>query len=142
MPSSRENAIKAWLSAAGLEYRSVHDLREVADQIPAYPTEAVTLAEARLRLPIDYTSFPKAGHAGGPDSWLALHAVSHRCSGTAIRMDDVDRDRFRAEIDLAVATFIDRAYELTGTSEADLMQGRPNNRPGPCVGFGSLRSDS
>lgn len=117
-----ENAIKAWLSAAGLEYRAVHDLREVADQILADPTESGTLAAAQLRLLIDYTSFPGAGRAGGPDNWLTLYAVSYRYSGTAFRMDDVDRDRFRAEIDLAVGTFINRAYELTGTGETDVMQ--------------------
>ena len=117
-----ENAIKAWLSAAGLEYRAVHDLREVADQMLADPSEAGTLAAAQLRLLIDYTSFPGAGRAGGPDNWLTLYAVNYRYSGTAFRMDDVDRDRFREEINLAVGTFINRAYELTGTSEADVLQ--------------------
>ena len=123
-----ENAIKAWLSAAGLEYRAVHDLQEVADQILADPTEAGTLAAAQLRLLIGYTSFPNAGHAGGPDNWLTLYAVSYRYSGTAFRMDDVDRDRFRAEINLAVRTFTNRAYELTGTNEADVIQGQPDGR--------------
>ena len=123
-----ENAIKAWLSAARLEYRAVNDLREVADQILADPTEAGTLAAAQLRLLIDYTSFPNAGRAGGPDNWLTLYAVSYRYSGTAFRMDDVDRNSFRAEINLAVRTFINRAYELTGTNEADVARGQPNGR--------------
>ena len=118
-----ENAIKAWLSAAGLEYRAVHDLREVADQILRDPTEAGTLAAAQLRLLIDYTSYPNAGRAGAPDNWLTLYAVTYRYSGTAFRMDDIDRERFRAEISLAVGTFINRAYELTGTSEADVSPG-------------------
>ncbi len=118
-----ENAIKAWLSAAGLEYRAVHDLREVADQILRDPTESGTLAAAQLRLLIDYTSFPNAGRAGGPDNWLTLYAVTYRYSGTGFHMDDIDRDRFRAEISLAVGTFINRAYELTGTSEADVSPG-------------------
>ena len=126
---SVENAIKAWLSAAGLAYRAVHDLREVADQILADPTEAGTLAAAQLRLLIDYTSFENAGRAGGPDNWLTLYAVTYRYSGTGFRMDDIDRDRFRAEINLAVGTFINRAYELTGTSEADVAQGLSNDRP-------------
>ena len=125
-----ENAIKAWLSAAGLEYRAVHDLREVADQILADPTEAGTLAAAQLRLLIDYTSFPNAGRAGSPDNWLTLYAVSYRYSGTAFRMDDIDRDRFRAEINLAVGTFINRAYELTGTNETDVTQGQSNGSRG------------
>ena len=118
-----ENSIKAWLSAAGLEYRAVHDLREVAGQILRDPAESDTLAAAQLRLLIDYTSFPNAGYAGGPDNWLTLYAVNYRYSGTAFRMNDVDRDRFREEINLAVGTFINRSYELTGTSEADVTQG-------------------
>ena len=43
-------------------------------------------------------------------------------------MDDIDRDRFQTEINLAVGTFINRAYELTGTSEADVTQSQPNDR--------------
>lgn len=125
-----ENAIKAWLSAAGLEYRAVHDLREVAGQILGDPAEADTLAAAQLRLLIDYTSFPNAGYAGGPDNWLTLYAVNYRYSATAFRMNDVDRARFREEINLAVGTFINRAYELTSTSEADVTQGQPNGRSG------------
>ena len=123
-----ENAIKAWLSAAGLEYRSVHDLREVADQILRDPTEAGTLAAAQLRLLIDYTSFPNPDRPGERLNWLTLYAVNYRYSGTAFRMDDVDRHRFLAEINLAVGTFINRAYELTGTSEADVTRSQPNDR--------------
>ena len=120
-----ENAIKAWLSAAGLAYRAVHDLREVANQILADPTEAGTLAAAQLRLLIDYPSFPGAGHAGGPDNWLTLYAVNYRYNGAAFRTDEIDRDRFRAEISLAVGTFINRVYELTRTNEADVTQDQP-----------------
>ena len=58
-----------------------------------------------------------------PDDWLTLYAVTYRYSGTGFRMDDIDRDRFQAEINLAVGTFINRAYELTGTSESDVTQG-------------------
>ncbi len=123
-----ENAIKAWLSAAGLEYRSVHDLREVADQILRDPTEANTLAAAQLRLLIDYTSFPNPDRPAEQLNWLTLYAVNYRYSGTAFRMNDVDRDRFREEINLAVGTFINRSYELTGTSETDVTQDRPSGR--------------
>lgn len=125
-----ENAIKAWLSAAGLEYRAVHDLREVADRILLDPTESGTLAAAQLRLLIDYTSFPNPDRPGERLNWLTRYAVNYRYSGTAFRMDDIDRDRFRAEINLAVGTFINRAYELTGTSEADVTQTQSNHRPG------------
>ena len=43
-------------------------------------------------------------------------------------MADVDRGRFRAEINLAVETFINRACELTGTNEADVTQEQPNGQ--------------
>ena len=123
-----ENAIKAWLSAADLEYRSVYDLREVANQILADPAEANTLAAAQLRLLIDYTSFPNPNRPGEQLNWLTLYAVDYRYSGTSFRMDDIDmddidKDRFRREIDLAVGTFINRAYALTGTDESNLGQG-------------------
>lgn len=118
-----ENAIKAWLSAADLDYRSVHDLREVADQILRDPTEARTLAAAQLRLLIDYTSFQNPNRPREPDNLLTLYAVTYRYSGTAFRMDDIDKDRFRAEINLAVGTFINRAYQLTGTDESDVTRG-------------------
>jgi predicted nucleotidyltransferase len=118
-----ENAIKAWLSAADLEYRSVHDLREVANQILADPAEANTLAAAQLRSLIGYTSFQNRDRPGEQDNWLTRYAVSYRYSGASFRMDDIDKDRFVREINLAVGTFINRAYELTGTDESDVMQG-------------------
>ena len=118
-----ENAIKAWLSAANLNYRSVHDLREVADQILRDPTQANTLAAAQLRSLIDYTSFQNPDRPGEQDNWLTRYAVSYRYSGASFRMDDIDKDRFIREINLAVGTFINRAYELTGTNESDVTRG-------------------
>ena len=118
-----ENAIKAWLSAADLEYRSVHDLREVANQILADPAEANTLAAAQLRSLIGYTSFQNPDRPGEQDNWLTRYAVSYRYSGASFRMDDIDKDRFIREINLAVGTFINRAYELTGTNESDVTRG-------------------
>ena len=114
-----ENAIKAWLSAADLDYRRVHDLQEVADQVFADPNESNTPAAAQLKLLLDYTSFENPDYPG-IKNWLTLYAVSYRYGGAAFRMDELDQDRFHREINLAVRTFINRAYELTGTNEADV----------------------
>ena len=114
-----ENAIKAWLSAADLDYRRVHDLQEVADQVFADPNESNTPAAAQLNLLLDYTSFENPDYPG-IKNWLTLYAVSYRYGGAAFRMDELDQDRFHREINLAVRTFINRAYELTGTNEADV----------------------
>ena len=115
-----ENALKAWLSAADLGYRRVHDLQEVADKVLNDPTEAGTLVTAQLRLLIEYTSYQDPDHPGQLDNRLTRYAVACRYSGAAFRMDVLDRDRFHRKINLAVETFINRAYELTGTAESDL----------------------
>ena len=115
-----ENALKAWLSAADLDYRKVHDLQEVADKVFDDPAESNTLAAAQLRLLMDYTNFPSRYHPNEYENWLTLYAVEYRYGGTAFRMDELDRNRFYQEITLAVRTFINRAYELTGTNESDV----------------------
>jgi len=112
-----ENALKAWLSAADLDYRRVHDLEEVADKIFDDPAESSTLAAAQLRLLIDYTSYQDPNHADDIRNWLPLYAVAYRYSGTSFRLNELDRERFHDEILLAVLTFINRTYELTGTDE-------------------------
>ena len=115
-----ENTIKAWLSAAELDYRRVHDLQEVADQVFADPNESNTLAATRLKLLLDYTSFESPDYPGEIKNRLTLYAVSYRYGGAAFRMDELDQDRFHREINPAVQTFINRAYELTGTNETDV----------------------
>lgn len=115
-----ENSIKAWLSAADLDYRRVHDLAETAETLLNYPEEGGTLAAAQLRLLITYTSFERADRPEESENWLTLYAVAYRYSGGAFRMNDLEQNRFRHEITLAVQTFINRAYELTGTDESDV----------------------
>ena len=112
-----ENVLKAWLSAADLDYQRVHDLEEVADKIFDDPAESSTLAAAQLRRLIDYTSYQDPNHADDTRNWLTLYAVAYRYSGTSFRMNELNRERFHDEILLAVRTFINRAYELTGTDE-------------------------
>ena len=119
-----ENAIKAWLSAADLDYRRVHDLAGTAETLLNDPGEGDTLAAAQLRLLMDYTSYEKEDPPGEIANWLSLYAVVYRYSGARFRMDDLERDRFQREITLAAGTFINRAYELTGTGEADVRAGQ------------------
>lgn len=119
-----ENAIKAWLSAADLDYRRVHNLAEPAETLLDDPNEGSTLAAAQLRLLIDYTSYERTDRPGEYENWLSLYAVHYRYAGASFRMDDLERSRFQREITLAARTFINRAYELTGTSESDVWDSR------------------
>ena len=116
-----ENALKAWLSAADLEYGRIHDLQEIAEKIFNDPVESEMLAAAQLELLLNYTSFDNPADPGNPDNWLTRYAAHYRYSGTAFRMDGLARNRFRQEIILSVETFINRAHELSGTSNSDLV---------------------
>ncbi len=117
-----ENAMKAWMSAAEIDYRRVHDLEESAEKLLWDPVESRTPAATQLSILMEYTRFEEPNHPGEYDNWLNRYAVDYRYSGTGFRMTDLDRDRFRTEINLAVQTFVNRAYELTGTDETDLSQ--------------------
>ena len=117
---SVENSIKAWLSAAELEYRKVHDLEEISGLIFGNEREANTLAGHQLRMLMDYATFENPDHPREYENWLTRYAVDYRYSGTGFRMDDLDRARFHREITLAVHTFINRAHELTKTDASDL----------------------
>lgn len=119
-----ENSIKAWLSAADLDYRRVHDLIETAETLLKDPSESGTLAAAQLRLLMDYTSYERMDRPGECENWLTLYAVVYRYSGARFRMDDLERIRFQREITMAARTFINRAYELTGTGESDVWAGQ------------------
>ena len=118
-----ENALKAWLSAADLNYRRVHDLEETAQTLLDDPDESRTLAAEQLRLLLDYTRFAEPDHPGEYDNWLTRYAVHYRYGGTTFRMTDLDRERFSAAINLAVHTFANRAGELTGTDDTDVFPG-------------------
>ena len=78
------------------------------------------LAAAQLQLLLDYTSFDNPAYPGESCNWLTRYAAYYRYSGTAFRMDGLEKSRFRQEIILAAETFINRAHELSGTSNADL----------------------
>ena len=82
--------------------------------------EANTQAAEQLRSLLKYTTYEKPGRPGRYADWLTHYAVGYRYSGTGFRMEDLDRERFRDEINLSVNAFIGRAQELTGTGASDL----------------------
>ena len=116
-----ENALKGWLSAADLPYYRIHDLEETVEPLLHDPAESQTLASVQLRQMLDYTRFENPNQVGENLNWLALYAVHYRYSGTGFRMTDLERNRFQNEINLAVHTFANRAHELTGTYQTDLV---------------------
>ena len=107
-----ENAMKAWMSAADIDYHRIHDLEDAAERILNDPVENNTLAAGQLRLLMDYTTF---------ENWLTKYAVAYRYEGTGFRMDDLEKTRFRQEIVAATLTFVNRAHELCGTDDSDLQ---------------------
>ena len=116
-----ENALKAWMSAADIDYRRIHDLEDAAERILNHPLENDTLAAAQLRILMEYTSFENPNYPGDSDNWLTKYAVAYRYEGTGFRMDELQTTRFRQEIVLATLTFVNRVHELCGTDDSDLQ---------------------
>ncbi len=115
-----ENAMKAWMSAADIDYRRVHDLQDIAERILADATEANSLAGAQLRILMGYTTFEDPNHPGEYDNWLTKYAVIYRYEGTGFRMDNLEKEEFGQQIVAATRTFVNRAHELCGTDDPDL----------------------
>lgn len=115
-----ENALKAWISAAGADYRAVHDLDEFADKLLSHPTEAATAAAQQL---IDFVQFTRKDPQGPPgqrQNWLTEYAVIYRYTGAGYRMDDLEKTTFQEMVNQSVTAFVRRAQELTGTTDQDL----------------------
>ena len=89
-----ENALKGWISALDADYRSTHDLAELADIVRRHPAETATPAGERL-------------------SWLTAYAVRYRYAGAR----DVLRDQagLLSSVTETVEAIIDRIGILTGT---------------------------
>ena len=117
---SVENAVKTWVSAAGLSYRRTHDLDELSGIILDDPEQSSSPAGHQLQRLMTYVSAPDPDYPGDTIDWLTRCAVDYRCSGTSHIMEDHDRNEFRHEITLAVTTIINRVYEITGTGISDL----------------------
>lgn len=116
-----ENAMKAWMSAAEIDYQRIHDLQDTAERILNDPAETNTLAAAQLRILMDYTTFEDPAHPGEYENWLIKYAVTYRYEGTGFRMDNLEKERFGREIMAATLTFVNRAHELCGTDNSDLQ---------------------
>ena len=50
------NSLKAWVSAAELEYSGVHDLASIAQSVREHPEESQTPAAQQLRMLLDYAT--------------------------------------------------------------------------------------
>ena len=117
-----ENSLKAWISAANLEYSGVHDLDAIAQSVLDDPVESQTLAAAQLRILLDYSTAENPDEPGTLINWLTQYVAWYRYHGTRYTMTAEGKARFREEILLAVYTFINRAQELTGTTDEDLAR--------------------
>lgn len=117
-----ENSLKGWISAAGLEYSGVHNLDAIAESVLDDPSESQTLAAAQLRILLDYVTAENPDRPGTTTNWLTKYASWYRYHGTQYIMTTAEKARFREEILLAVYTFINRAQELTGTTDEDLRR--------------------
>ena len=117
-----ENALKAWISAADLEYSGVHDLDSIALSILRHPVESTTPAAEQLRILLNYATAPDPDEPGQSVNWLTQYATWYRYQGTSHRMSDDEKARFQREIALASRTFINRAQDLTGTTDDDIAK--------------------
>ena len=115
-----ENSLKAWLSAAALEYRSIHDLQELADSLLSDSAESISPAAAELRELMEYTSYSESEYPAGSINWLNKYAVTYRYGDVEYRMTPSDREKFVTMVTRATQAFVERAFELTGTLPADL----------------------
>ena len=116
-----ENSLKAWISAAALNYSRIHDLEEIASEILNDQNESTTLAAAQLRTLMNYCTAEDPENPGEQINWLSRYAAQYRYAGTAHTMNGNEKERFREEILLASHTFINRAQELTSTTDEDLQ---------------------
>ena len=115
-----ENSLKAWVSAAELEYRSVHDLQQLADSLFSDPTESICPASEHLRTLMAYSSYSERDNPDRTINWLNKYAVTYRYNDTEYRLSPGDKDQFLELISRAALAFVERVHELTGTGPGDL----------------------
>ncbi len=116
-----ENALKAWISAAGLEYRTAHDLTVLANTILSDSEQADTPVAGQLRHLLDYITGPDLQNPARDVNWLTLYAVRYRYSAYNHEMDQPARTRFHDEIHQAAEAIIDHVFRITGTGPEDLL---------------------
>ena len=115
-----ENSLKAWVSAARLTYSRIHDLKDMVGEILNHQTESATLAAEQLKKLVEYSTVEDPENPGETINWLTRYAVQYRYAGTGHPMSEAEKTRFREEILLSSHTFINRAQELTNTTDNDL----------------------
>ena len=115
-----ENSLKGWLSAAEINYERTHGLVDLSEKIFEDPKESSTLAAAQLKMLMDYTTVPDPEERGETLNWLTKFAVEYRYGEAEFSLDEVEREQFGNQINLAAYTFINRAQELTNTTDEDL----------------------
>ena len=106
--------MKAWMSAADIDYRHVHDLQDIAERILSDAPAANSLAGAQLRILMGYTTFVDLNHPGEYDNWLTKYAVIYRYEGTGFHMDNLEKEEFGQRIVAARCTFVNRSALLKG----------------------------
>ena len=91
------NSLKAWVSAAELEYSGVHDLASIAQSVLKHLAESYTLAAQPLRMLLDYATAPDLDDPKPTVNWLSFYGAWYRYHGTSHQMTDDERERFREE---------------------------------------------
>ena len=117
-----ENSLKAWISAANLDYSGVHDLDSIAQSVLNHTAESQTPAAQQLRRLLEYATDVDPAHPDQTVNWLTQYATWYRYHGTDHRMTDEERNTFREKITNTARALIDRAQELTGTTDDDLAR--------------------
>ena len=117
-----ENALKGWISAAGLDYSGVHDLESIGRSVLEHEVESRTLAAAQLRILLDYSTVPDPDEPQETVNWLSRYGAWYRYHSTRYRMSDSEKAEFADQIILAAMTFLNRAQEISGTTDEDLRQ--------------------
>ncbi len=89
------NSLKAWVSAAELEYSGVHGLASIAQSVLNHLAESYTLAAQPLRMLLDYATAPDLDDPKQTVNWVSFYAAWYRYDGTNHRMTDDERERFQ-----------------------------------------------
>ena len=124
-----ENILKAWLSAAGLTYRRVHDIEELTSKLLTHPTEAETPAAAQLRRLLSATRYEELPDPAQAANWLTKYAEIYRHLAGVFIMTPEEKEQFQRMVNETVTVATERAHQLTGTGPADLEE--PGTMPAP-----------
>lgn len=123
-----ENGLKAWISAAGLTYRRVHDIEELTSRLLTHPTEGATPAAAQLRGLLAATRYEELPEPAQAANGLTKYAEIYRYTAGVFGMDAAEKEQFRRMVNETVAAATARAYQLTGTGPEDLGQPQGEGR--------------